>query len=230
MNITRKLIAIGGGEIREKSTLTIDAYIAELAKVHSKGKRPTAVFVGTASHDSLPYFNSFRKTYTPHFDIKADLILLTKKDIPMEKIIAKLENADMIYIGGGDTIFMLDVWKQMGVDKLIIETYNRGVPCAGLSAGAISWFKDMYTDSAGDSLNSEAYALKKGLGIIDALMSPHYNLRPEFDSIAPSFPLAYAATDNAAIVFENEKAVKTLSAGGKTYIFKEGKKELLELN
>lgn len=231
MDIKRTLVAIGGGEIREKSTLLIDQYVANLAWVNSEGKRPVAVFVGTASHDSLPYFNSFRKTYTPHFDIKADLILLTKKDIPMEKIVEKIEKANMIYIGGGDTLFMLDVWKATGVDKLLIDAYSRGVPIAGLSAGAICWFSDMYTDSAITNPISLEYALRKGIGVISALMSPHYDERKEFDNVVTSFAskVCYAVENNAAIVFEDEIPVKTLSSGGKAFVFKNGKKEELAL-
>ena len=51
------LIAIGGGEIKNKTTLKIDEYIASLAKIHAGGKRANALFFGTASHDSMPYFN-----------------------------------------------------------------------------------------------------------------------------------------------------------------------------
>ena len=63
------LIAIGGGEIKNKTTLKIDNYIANLAKARAGEKRATALFVGTASHDSMPYFNSFRKTFTSNFDL-----------------------------------------------------------------------------------------------------------------------------------------------------------------
>ena len=67
----KKFIAIGGGEIKNKTTLKIDEYVANLAKARAGDKRATALFIGTASHDSMPYFNSFRKTYTSVFDIKA---------------------------------------------------------------------------------------------------------------------------------------------------------------
>lgn len=224
----RTLIAIGGGEIRYKTTLPIDEYISKLAYNHAGEKRPVGVFIGTASHDSLPYFNSFRKTYTSNFDIKADLALLTKKDVPFEKICKKIENSNLIYIGGGDTLFMLDVWKKTGMDKLIIDAYNRGVPIAGLSAGAICWFSDMYTDSEMFTDPNGTYSLHKGLGFIPALMSPHYDERKEFDAIATTFPIpAYAVENNAAIVFENEIYTKTLSSGGKAFLFQNGiKKEL----
>ena len=76
----KTVVAIGGGELRYKTTRAIDAYIAKLAKEHAGERRARAVFIGTASHDSLPYFNTFRKTYTSDFDIKADVALLTKKD------------------------------------------------------------------------------------------------------------------------------------------------------
>ncbi len=217
------LICIGGGEIRSKETLDIDAEIAVLAKQRAGEKRAVAVFVGTASHDSLPYFNSFRKTYTSHFDIKADLALLTKKDIPMDKIRGKLQNADLIYVGGGNTVFMLETWKKTGFLDLIIDAYNRGVIIAGLSAGAICWFEKMYTDS----VEGSKYEIKNGLGILDGLMSPHYDIRPELDEIAKNYTVVYAVENKSAIVFKNGVFLRSLSAGGNSYIFKNNVKSKL---
>ncbi|MBQ8177970.1 MAG: Type 1 glutamine amidotransferase-like domain-containing protein [Clostridia bacterium] len=209
------LICIGGGEIRSKETLDIDKEIALLAKQRAGEKRAVAVFVGTASHDSLPYFNSFRKTYTSHFDIKADLALLTKKDIPMDKISGKLQNADLIYVGGGNTIFMLETWKATGFLDLLLDAYNRGVIIAGLSAGAICWFEKMYTDS----VEGSKYEIEEGLGVLKGMMSPHYDNRPEFDEIAKNYPIAYAVENKSAIVFKNGSYLRTLSAGGDSYKF-----------
>lgn len=216
----KTLICIGGGEIRSKETLEIDEKIALLAKERAGERRAVAVFVGTASHDSLPYFNSFRKTYTSHFDIKADLALLTKKDIPMDKIKGKLENADLIYIGGGNTLFMLDVWKKTGFLELLLDAYNRGVIIAGLSAGAICWFEKMYTDSVEGSL----YEIQDGLGVIKGLMSPHYDNRNEFDLICSNYPLSYGVENKSAIVFKNGILSHSLTSGGKSFKFEHGNK------
>lgn len=221
--MTRRFICIGGGEIRSKETLPIDEQIAIMAKERAGEKRAVAVFVGTASHDSLPYFNSFRKTYTSNFDIKADLALLTKKDIPMDKIQGKLMNADLIYVGGGNTIFMLDTWRKTGFLEMILDAYNRGVIIAGLSAGAICWFEKIYTDS----VEGSKYAVSDGLGILKGMMSPHYDDRPEFDDIAKNSPLAYAVENKSALVFEDETLVKTLSAGGNSYLFTKGERTKL---
>ncbi len=216
----KTLICIGGGEIRSKETLEIDGEIATLVKLRAGEKRAVAVFVGTASHDSLPYFNSFRKTYTSHFDVKADLALLTKKDIPLDKIKGKLENADLIYIGGGNTLFMLDVWKKTGFLDLLLDAYERGVIIAGLSAGAICWFEKMYTDS----VEGSSYAVEDGLGILNGIMSPHFDNRLEFQTIAKKYPLAYALENKSALLFEDGVLVKSFTSGGKSFIFKNGVK------
>ena len=69
------IIAIGGGDMREKTTIKIDEYIAMLAKKRAGDKRAYGLYIGTASHDFMPAFNTFRKTYTSVFDIKADVAL-----------------------------------------------------------------------------------------------------------------------------------------------------------
>ena len=217
------LIAIGGGEIKNKTTLKIDEYISNLAKLHAGEKRANALFFGTASHDSMPYFNSFRKTYTSVFDIKAEVGLLVYGEMDMQKIRDKIAAADCIYVGGGDTVFMLDLWKQKGVDKLLIDAYNEGKIICGLSAGAICWFSDMYTDYEIMRGQSASYSLHKGLGLIDGLITPHFNEREkDFTEtfVNSGFDSAYAVENDAAIVFKNGKVERALSSGGKAYIIK----------
>ena len=216
----KRIIAIGGGEIKNKTTLKIDEYVATLAKSHAGENRANALFIGTASHDSMPYFNSFRKTYTSVFDIKAEVALIVYGEMDIDRIKGKIEKADAIYIGGGDTVFMLDKWKETGLDKLIIDAYERGVIICGLSAGAICWFTDMYTDYAIMRGESSEYVLKKGLGILDGLMCPHFNEReldflPTFEK--SEFTTAYAVENDCAIEFVNGKLIKSISSGGKAY-------------
>ena len=217
------IIAIGGGEIKNKTTLKIDEYIANLAKVHAGERRANALFFGTASHDSMPYFNSFRKTYTSVFDIKAEVGLLVYGEMNMQKIKDKIEAADCIYVGGGDTVFMLDLWRKKGVDKLLIEAYNNGKIICGLSAGAICWFSDMYTDYEIMRGKSASYSLHKGLGVIDGLITPHFDEREnDFTEafIKSDLKSAFAIENDAAIVFKNGAPERALSSGGKAYILK----------
>lgn len=218
--MTKRIIAIGGGEIKSKTTLKIDEYIASLAKEHAGEKRANALFIGTASHDSMPYFNSFRKTYTSVFDIKAEVALMVYGEMSVEKIAGKIDMADCIYVGGGDTVFMLDKWKEFGIDKLLIDAYNQGKIICGLSAGAICWFKDMYTDYEIMRGQSSEYTLKKGLGVLDGAMCPHFDEREKDFTLALKKGVikgAYCVENDCAIEFVDGQFSKVISAGGKAY-------------
>ena len=215
----KRIIAIGGGELRERTTLKIDEYLATLAKEHAGENRANALFIPTASHDFMPYYNTFHKVYTGIFNIKTDVALTVFKDVDREKLQAKFEKADLIYVGGGDTVFMIEHWKKTGMLELLKAAYERGVIIAGLSAGAICWFTDMYTDSEAALGEGEKYAMFEGLGWIEGKISPHYGSRMlDFDEIVCyNFDCAYGIEDNAALIIEDGKIVGSVSSGGKAW-------------
>ncbi|MBR2988193.1 MAG: peptidase E [Clostridia bacterium] len=214
----KTLICIGGGELRERTTLKIDEYIANLAKQRAGDKRANALFIPTASHDFMPYYNTFHKVYTGVFNVKTDVALTVFRESDLEKLRAKFEKADMIYVGGGDTLFMIDSWKTSGIADLLVDAYNRGVIICGLSAGAICWFKEMFTDSA--SLGTgDKYSVQKGLGWFDGLVCPHYNARKdEFDSETRGYAMRrLALSDDSAIILRDGEIVGSLTSGGTAY-------------
>ncbi len=217
----RTIVAIGGGEIKNKTTLKIDEYIASLAKRRACGKRANALFIGTASHDHMPYFNSFRKTYTSVFDIKADVALTVFKQTEYSHLKEKFDVADMIYVGGGDTKFMIDSWKETGVYELVTDAYRRGVIISGLSAGAICWFEEMYTDSEIVSGEGNDYKIMPALGWLKGVGCPHYNERVEdFSRTMKNVKKPAIGIENdCAVVFENEELSAVISSGGKAFKF-----------
>ena len=216
----KRIVAIGGGELRERTTLAIDEYIANLAKERAGERRANALFIPTASHDFMPYYNTFHKVYTGVFNIKTDVALTVFKEVDLEKLKSKFDKADIIYVGGGDTVFMIDSWKESGLLPLLKDAYERVVIIAGLSAGAICWFKTMYTDSEKALGEGEKYAIFDGLGWLDGTISPHYGARMlDFDKIVCyNSTRAYALEDNSAIVIEDGRVVKSLSSGGKAWL------------
>lgn len=215
---TKRIIAIGGGELKERTTLAIDEYVANLAKAAAGERRANALFIPTASHDFMPYYNTFHKVYTGVFNVKTDVLLSVFKEPDVEKWKGKIEKADVIYVGGGDTVFMIEHWKKVGLLPLIQDAYERGKLIVGLSAGAICWFSDIYTDSLKTDDGAQ-YAMFKGLGWIDGIISPHYGTRMlDFDKIVCyNYPCAWGIEDNAALVIEDGKAVGSISAGGSVY-------------
>jgi len=115
----------------------------------------------------------------------------------------------------------------MGIDKMMLNAYQNEKIIVGLSAGAVCWFDYAYSDYDIRPGEVGEYKILKGLGIISGVMCPHYDERPEFDEVAKGFDLCYAVENNCAIVFEDGKAVSTLSSGGKAYVFERGVKRVL---
>ena len=209
------ILAIGGGELKNRETLSIDEYIAAEAKKAAGENRPCGLFIPTASHDCMPYYNTFHKVYTGLFNVKTDVALTVGREIDPEKMRAKFERADFLYVGGGDTVFMLDHWKKSGLLQFVRGAYDRGVLVAGLSAGAICWFEEMYSDSVVEG----EYAVYPGLGWIKGKISPHYNERMlDFDeTVLYNRFRAWGIENDAAIEFADGEPVRTLG-GGKVYL------------
>ncbi len=201
-----RILAIGGGEIKNRDTIMIDEYIAGEAKKAAGDRRACGLFVPTASHDCMPYYNTFHKVYTGLFDIKTDVALTIRQDFDSEKMKAKFEKADFLYVGGGNTVFMLEHWRKTGLLQYIREAYERGVLIAGLSAGAICWFDEMYSDSVVEG----EYAMYPGLGWIKGKISPHYDERMlDFDDIVLYNRFrAWGIENNAAVEFLDGQPIK----------------------
>ncbi len=195
----KRILAIGGGELKNRETHEIDTYIASEAKRAAGERRACGLFIPTASHDCMPYYNTFHKVYTGLFDIRTDVALTVGREFDRDKMRGKFERADFIYVGGGDTVFMLKSWRESGLLQYLQEAYERGVLLAGLSAGAICWFEEMYSDSVIEG----QYAMFPGLGWIKGKISPHYNERMlDFDEIVLYNRFrAWGIENNAALEF-----------------------------
>lgn len=221
----KRIVAIGGGELREKTTLEIDTFISNLVK--NPEKRTYALFIPTASHDSKPYFNSFRKTYTSVLDCKVDVAIITKGEMSMDHIREKFAKADIIYVGGGDTAYMMQEWKSSGLDKMILDAYERGVVICGLSAGAICWFEKAHSDYMKMEGKSDEYAVLDGYGLIDGICVPHYSEQDRidsFDRMKSNYPKGICIENNCGVYFEDGKLVGSIGTG-KAYLFTNGTKE-----
>ena len=130
----------------------------------------------------------------------------------------KFLKADIVYVGGGNTLFMIDSWKKTGILDLIIDAYNREVIICGLSAGAICWFEDIYTDSLENENKKDVpYSMAKGLGWVKGVISPHYDERAnDFDEIVLShYKEAIGLENNSMIEIIDGKITQSFSSNNK---------------
>lgn len=168
----KAIVAIGGGEIRTRGTARIDREIIRL----SNKKHPRLLFVPTASSDSERYWKRAQEYFGSFLKCKTDVLFLIKEQPAKREIRTKILAADIIYIGGGNTLLMMRVWRRLGVDKLLKSVYESGTVLAGISAGAICWFNSGHSDSM-SFYNSRRwkYIKVRGLGLVPGIHCPHYN-------------------------------------------------------
>lgn len=95
------------------------------------------------------------------------------------EITAKLLNSDIIYIGGGNTFYLLQELKRSGADMIIREQIALGKAYIGESAGAvvaaprIDYIEDMDKRDAAPYLRDCS-----ALGLVDFYPLPHMNSFP----------------------------------------------------
>jgi dipeptidase E len=116
----RTIVAIGGGEIRTRGTAPIDREVIRL----SHKKNPRLLFIPTASSDSERYWKHVQKYFGSFLKCKTDVLFLIKQQPSKERIRRQILSADIIYVGGGNTLQMMRVWRRLGVDKLLISAYE----------------------------------------------------------------------------------------------------------
>lgn len=193
-------MAIGGGEIRTLETYAIDSRIVGLA-----GKEnPTALFIPTASGDSEGYWKAFQTVYGDKLGCLTQALFLMR-DPPSPAVIRDMIlNADLIYVGGGNTLRLMRAWRRHGIDTLLKRAAARDVVLSGVSAGAMCWFK--YGNRLPPSVDEGdvgAYVRLRGLGLVDGLLCPHYNSEPRRRSLATIVSkyggMGLGVDDNAAI-------------------------------
>jgi dipeptidase E len=170
-----KIVAIGGGEIGRPGfpieTTKIDK---EIIRLTGKSK-PKLLFIPTASSDSEGYTTVVEQHFGTNLGCKVDRLFLLKQKLSRKEIENKILNADMIYVGGGNTLKMMNVWRKYGVDKLLVNAAEKGVVLSGVSAGAICWFRSGSSDSRRFT-NPKADLIKvTGLNLVHALFCPHYD-------------------------------------------------------
>ena len=166
-----KIVAIGGGVLREGETDSIDKFLLELS-----GKdHPSVLFIPTASYDSPEYTESFTEAFGT-LGCSVEVLNLLGRNPTDDELTSKILSPDIIYVGGGNTLKMMRRWRRLGVDTLIKQAWENGAVLSGVSAGAICWFDWGHSDSMAfydeDDWN---YVRVAGMGLIKGLACPHYD-------------------------------------------------------
>lgn len=147
----------------EPENLALDGYILAQARQSN----PKVCFLPTASGDSEGYTINFFSAMAHLECVPSMLGVWSSARADFE---AHLMAQDVIYVGGGNTMNMIAIWRAWGIDKILARACEQGTVLAGISAGAICWFEQCLTDSFPGRLSA-----LPGLGMLPGSCTPHYD-------------------------------------------------------
>ena len=178
--MSKKIVALGGGENgRIGSDGIRRPYETELQDreiINLTGKEhPNFLLIAHSQplERQEGYFQTMLNVYGKIYgcqcrDLKSDI--LNDK----QKVNELINWADIIYEGGGNTLDMIDLWKETEFDKVLRNAWKNGKVMCGISAGANCWFKECLTDSLKIKFGDDQPMISmECLGLIDGLFVPH---------------------------------------------------------
>lgn len=200
----RRIVAIGGGKVRiaTPQTTLIDREIVRLAAT----RRPNLLFVPTASSDDADYCAAIERHFGRRLGCHVETLLLYRDRPDARETARRIRDSDIIYVGGGNTLRMLRLWRRLGIDRLLDRARREGTVLAGLSAGAICWFKAGNSDSRkfADPRNKTLIRVN-ALGYVDALLCPHYDSEAHRQ---PALKSMMQTTKGVAVALEDCSAIE----------------------
>jgi len=164
------VVTLGGGgfSMSEDGASRVDDAILAL----TGSARPKVCFVPTASGDAEGYIRRFEDAFRGR--AVTSVLSLFCRDPWGYTDPAMLLDQDVIYVGGGSTVNLLELWRRHGVAELVEQAAAQGTVLAGISAGMNCWYEASSTDSFGPLA-----PLDDGLGLLRGSACPHYRGEPE---------------------------------------------------
>ncbi len=197
-------MALGGGGFSEDPRGgALDDYILDAAGVD----RPRVCFLATAGGDNSSYIVKFYGAFSERACTPTHLNLFNRT---VDDVRSLLLAQDVIYVGGGNTVNLLAVWRAQGIDVVMREAWERGVVLAGLCAGSMCWFEGGVTASFGTRLEP----LTGGLGLLPGSNCPHYNVRRDayMGALRGGLAPGLAAEDGVALHFVDRRLAAVVAS------------------
>ena len=200
----KKIISIGGGGFTHEADESLDQFVLnQLTKKNFK-----IGFLPTASKDNKKKIDLFYKRFE-NSSLELSHFSLCSK---IEGFKGWLLNKDIIYVGGGNTFYMLEIWEKNNLIEIFKEAYIKGIILSGVSAGAVCWFDWILSDSKGSGLKP-----LRGINLISGSCTPHSSEGERINQFQENIknnklPEGIAIDDGVAVLFVDGKATEVYSS------------------
>ena len=203
-----RILAMGGGENgRPGKPYEVKEFDEEIVKMTGK-KNPNFLFIAftqKSAEGAEDYYNIICKNFTV---LGCKCEHLREKDLQDMNIVnKKITEANIIYVGGGNTLRLMNILRKYHIDEMLCSVGKKGTILCGISAGAICWHNFGNSDSRRFTSNSTQLTKVTGLGFIPALYCPHYDnesVRQE------DLKRMMRTTKGVALAFESCTALKII--------------------
>ncbi len=189
----------GGGYYGPKGG--VNRMLMEVLKTTNK-RFPKICLIPTASGDKPDGIQTFVDIFNK---MGAHPNYLSLYAVPTSDLESWLLDFDAIFISGGNTKNLIGLWREWGLEKIIIKALREGVVVSGSSAGANCWFEESSSDFIPGQFNP-----LQGFGLLKGSFCPHYSdergRRGSYLDMVKSDQLkaGYGVSDRAALHFVDE--------------------------
>ena len=216
--IEKKIIAIGGVGVTPESDKSLDRFILD----QLNNLKKNIGLLATASKDDEEKISSYYKRFENTNSELSHFNLTSNVNGFSEWLLSK----DLIYVGGGNTSFMLEIWKKNNLEEIFKIAYEKGIILSGVSAGAVCWFDWILSDSIGFGFKT-----LKGINLMKGSCTPHSSNverinKFELDIKNNKLPEGIAIDDGVAVVLIDGKPTEVYSTinNHNAYFFDKNKK------
>jgi dipeptidase E len=139
-----RIVAAGRGR-----SMSLPKIVDSVLKLANQSSTVKIVYLGTATYDKEePYLlqtEGYRRLSQCEV-VKLDVSEACETLPSAEEIQKMLETAHVVLVSGGNTLYAMNRWHELGIDKILTRISESTVLCGG-SAGAIVWFEHGHSDS-----------------------------------------------------------------------------------
>jgi len=200
---TPRILATSGGFVEGPTQQTRRLGSMLLDALGRTGKtRPRVCVLGTALGDPDA---SYARYYEAFGAAGCDVTELRLFPQPSGDPMTLLDDADLVWVGGGSVANLLALWRLHGVDEAMRSAWESGVILAGVSAGSICWHTGGTTDSFGQKLQP----VTNGLALLPYANGVHYDAEEQRRPLLHTLmrdgivtPLAFCTDDHVGIWYE----------------------------
>lgn len=205
MALPRQIVAIGGGGfLMDDTSARQERFLLSLLR---ESTRPRVLYLGTAGGDSAPAQVKFFRLFG---ELGAQAATQPFFPYEMKRDYERaVRDADLVYVGGGNTPAMLAVWREFGFDRALRAAYDDGTVLAGISAGGNCWFEHYVTDSVPGG------GVRPGLGWLGGTFCPHLDSEPWRQSLLDGRPgMAAGAGEHVMLHYVDEAPREAVHSAG----------------